>query len=75
MGAKKKPPSKKTHKLPYLNVDLAHALFDQNKSVGIHDVHLPSGWLLNARRVLVPLVPRLGRERRNEIRLRRAILP
>jgi hypothetical protein len=73
--AKKKSPSKKMRKRPYLNVDLAQALFDQKKSVGVRDVHLPGGWLLNTRRVSIPPMLRRGRERHDEIRRRQAILP
>ena len=39
------------------------------------DVHLPEGWHLNRLRVPVPPVPRSGRERTEEIRRRRALLP
>jgi hypothetical protein len=55
-------------------VEIVQALYDQNKSVGLRDVHLPGGWHLNARRVLVPPVPRRGLARRDEIRHRRDIL-
>jgi hypothetical protein len=41
----------------------------------LHNVQLLGGWLLNARRVSVPPMLRHVRERRNEIRRRRAILP
>jgi hypothetical protein len=73
--AKKKPPPKKQRNRPYMNVDLARALYEQNESVGVRNSHLPGSWLLNVRRVPVPPVPRRGREWRNEIRLRQAILP
>jgi hypothetical protein len=43
--------------------------------MGVRDVHLPGGWHLNTRRVMVPPVPQRGRERCNEICRRRAILP
>jgi hypothetical protein len=43
-----------------LSMVIAQALYDQNASVGLCDVHLPSGWHLNARRVSVPSVPRRG---------------
>jgi hypothetical protein len=49
-------------------------MYRKNRSVGVRNIHLPSGWLLDTRRVLVPLVSRHGRERREEIRCRRAIL-
>jgi hypothetical protein len=58
-----------------MSVEIAQALYDQNTSVGLRDVHLPGGWHLNTRRVPVPPVPRRGQERRAEIRRRRAILP
>jgi hypothetical protein len=58
-----------------MSVEIAQALYDQNSSVGLRDVHLPGGWHLNARRVSVPPVPRRGRARRDEIWHRRAILP
>jgi hypothetical protein len=60
--------------MPYLNVVLAKAMYRQNRSVGVRNIHLPSGWLLNTRRVSVPPVSRHGREQREEIRCRRAIL-
>jgi hypothetical protein len=41
-----------------MNVDLTMALSEQNQSVGGRDVHLPGGWLVNARRVPVPPVLR-----------------
>jgi hypothetical protein len=56
-------------------VEIVHAVYDQNESVGLHDVHIPDGWHLNARRVPVRPVPRHGRARRNEIKRRWAILP
>jgi hypothetical protein len=71
----KAPPPKKERNRPYMNVEIAQALYDQNSSVDLRDVHLPGGWHLNARRVLVPSVPRCGRERWDKIRHRWAILP
>jgi hypothetical protein len=56
-------------------MEIIQALYDQNKSVGLHDVHLPDGWRLNARKVPVPSVPLRGQARRDKIRHRRAILP
>jgi hypothetical protein len=40
--AKKKPLPKKDRNQPYMNVAMAHVLFEQNQFVGVHDVHLPS---------------------------------
>jgi hypothetical protein len=61
LAAKKKaPPPKKERNWPYMNVEIAQALYDQNVSVGLRDVHLPGGWHLNARRVPVPPMPRRG---------------
>jgi hypothetical protein len=40
-----------------MKVELAHAPFDQNQSVGVCDVHLSGGRLLNARRASVSPVP------------------
>jgi hypothetical protein len=73
-ATKKAPPPKKERNHPYMSVEIAQALYDQNTSVGLHDVHLPGVRHLNARRVPVPPVPRRGQERRAEIRRRRAIL-
>jgi hypothetical protein len=58
-----------------MSVEIAQALYDQNASVGLHNVHLPGGWHLNARRVSVPPVSCRGLARRDEIRRRQAILP
>jgi hypothetical protein len=68
-AAKKKAtsPTKKERNRPYMNVEIAQALYDQNMSVGLRDIHLPGGWHLNARRVSVPPVPRRGQARRDEI--------
>jgi hypothetical protein len=46
-----------------MSVEIAQALYDQNVSVGLRDVHLPGGFHLNTRRVPVPLVPRRGATR------------
>jgi hypothetical protein len=51
-----------------MNVEIVQALYDQNTSVGLCNVHLPGGWHLNARRVPVPPVPRHRRARHDEIR-------
>jgi hypothetical protein len=40
-----------------MSIDLTRTLHEHNELVGVHDVHLPGSWLLNARRVLIPLVP------------------
>jgi hypothetical protein len=81
-AAKKKAPPlpKKEQKRPYMSVEIAQALNDQNTSMGLRNVHLPDGWYLNVRRVSV--LPRRGWERRDEIwcwrdqiRRRLAILP
>jgi hypothetical protein len=74
-SSRKKTPPKNHRTRPYMNVNLARALYEQNRSVSVCDVHLPGGWLLNARRVSVPLVSRRGREWRDEIHRRQAILP
>jgi hypothetical protein len=74
--AKKKPLlPKKERNRPYMNVEIVQALYDQNASMGLRDIHLPGSWHLDAKRVPEPLVPRHGQERRDEIRRRRAILP
>jgi hypothetical protein len=57
---KNAPPPKKERNHPYMSVEIAQALYDQNASMGLRDVHLPGGWHLNTRRVSVPLVPRRG---------------
>jgi hypothetical protein len=76
LSAKKKaPPPKKDRNRPYLFVVIAQAMYDQNMSMGLRDVHLPGGSHLNARRVSVPPMLRRGQARRDEIRRRRAILP
>jgi hypothetical protein len=63
MAAKKKaPPPKKERNMPYMSMEITQALYKQNASMGMRDVHLPGGWHLNARRVLVPLVPRRGQD-------------
>jgi hypothetical protein len=41
----------------------AKSMYEHNMLVGMRDVHLPNGWLLNAWRVSVPFVPRHGKER------------
>jgi hypothetical protein len=70
---KKAPLPKKEWNRPYMSVEIVQALYDQNASVGLPHVHLPGSWHLNARRVLVPPVPRRRQERRAEIRCRRVI--
>jgi hypothetical protein len=72
--AKASSPNKERNR-PYMSVEIVQALYDQNSSVGLRDVHLPSGWHLTARRVPIALVPRHGRARRDEIRRRQVILP
>jgi hypothetical protein len=57
---KKVPPSKKKRFRSYMSVEIAQAMYDQNVSVGLRDVHLPNGWHLNAKRASVPPVPRCG---------------
>jgi hypothetical protein len=56
-------------------MEIVQALYEQNESVGLRDVHLPDSWRLNARRVPVPPMPLHGQARRDEIRHRRAIFP
>jgi hypothetical protein len=64
-------PLKKTQDRPCLNVAMLRVMYHDNASMGVRDVHLPAGgWLLNTRRVSVPLVPRPKREQRDEILLR-----
>jgi hypothetical protein len=72
---KKASPPKKERNRPYMSGESAQALYKQNASVGLRDVHISDGRHLNARRVPIPPVPRRGQERRDEIRHRRAILP
>jgi hypothetical protein len=36
-------PSKKEQNRPYFSVEITQALYDQNESVGLRDVHLPGG--------------------------------
>jgi hypothetical protein len=67
--------AKKERNRPYFSMEIVQALYDQNDSVGLRDVHLSDGWRLNTRRVSVPPVPLRGQARRDEIRHRRAILP
>jgi hypothetical protein len=43
-----------------MSVKIAQALYNQNTSVGLCDIHIPSGWHLNDRRVSVPPVPCRG---------------
>jgi hypothetical protein len=61
---KKGSPLKKEQNRSYMNVEIVQALYDQNASVGLRDIHLPGGWHLNAKRVPVLPVPRRGQERR-----------
>jgi hypothetical protein len=53
----KAPPPKKECNRPYFSVEIVQALYDQNESVGLRNIHIPGGWHLNARRVSVPPVP------------------
>jgi hypothetical protein len=55
-------------------VEFARNLFDENWPVPSRDVSLLGSWYLNSRRVPVPLVPREGCERRDEIH-RRCFIP
>jgi hypothetical protein len=71
----KLPPPDKTRDRPYLNVPMARAIYRDNVSVGVHDIHLPGGCLLNVRRVLVPPMSCQGRETHDEIRRRQATIP
>jgi hypothetical protein len=64
----KLPPLKKWRDRPYLNIAMARATYRDNTP------WLSSDWLLNSRRMLVPLVPCHGRERHDEIH-HQAILP
>jgi hypothetical protein len=54
----KVPPPMKERNRPYFSVEIVQALYNQNESVGLRDIHIPGGWHLNARRVSVPPVPR-----------------
>jgi hypothetical protein len=40
---KKAPPPKKERNRPYMSVEIAQALYDQNAPVGLCDFHLPGG--------------------------------
>jgi hypothetical protein len=64
----KSPPKKKTRDKPYINFMMARMMYCDKASVGVHDIHLSGGCLLNLRRLSVPLVSRHGKERRDEIR-------
>jgi hypothetical protein len=65
--------SNKTPDRPYLIIPMARVIYYDNVTVGVCDVHLPDGWLLNMRMVTMP---RHGRECHDEIRRhRQAILP
>jgi hypothetical protein len=43
---KKPPPPKKGQNQPYMSMEIAQGLYDQNASVGLHNVHLLGGWNL-----------------------------
>jgi hypothetical protein len=59
----------------YIHVEFAHRLWEENRAVPWPDASLPGGgWYLNSKHVPVPPVPREGRERRDDVRRRRAIL-
>jgi hypothetical protein len=68
--------SNKTPDRPYLIIPMPRVIYYDNVMVGVCDVHLPDGWLLNVRMVTVPPMPCHGRECHDEIRRhRQAILP
>jgi hypothetical protein len=59
----------------YVCISFARRLWEENRPVPWPDASLPGGgWYLNARRVSVPPVPGEGRERRDDVRRRPAIL-
>jgi hypothetical protein len=58
---KKELPPKKEQNWLYVSVEITQALYDQNASVGQCDIHLPSGWHLNARRASFRCVTADGR--------------
>jgi hypothetical protein len=54
VAKKKAPLLKKDESALHEREDRA-GLYDQNASVGLRDIHIPSGWHLNDKRVSVPL--------------------
>jgi hypothetical protein len=56
---------KREHQRHYAAVDVVWHLFEEDQAAPWLDMNLPSGWLLNSRRVLVPPVQRVGCERRD----------
>jgi hypothetical protein len=66
---------KKERQRHHVSVDAAWKLLEENRTAPWRDVSLPSGCLLNSRRVLVPRVPHEGSERGDEVRCRPFILP
>ena len=67
---------KKPRRKRYVWVEFARRLWEENRPVPWPDVNLPGGgWYLNSRRVPVPPVPEQIRERREEVRRRRTVLP
>jgi hypothetical protein len=60
----------------YAHIEFARSGWEENRTVPWPDASLPVGsWYLNSRRVPVSPVPREGRERHDEVRRHRAILP
>jgi hypothetical protein len=57
VAKKKAPLPKKERNRPYMSVEITHALYDQNTSVGCATSIFP----MAGRRVPVPPVPRRGR--------------
>jgi hypothetical protein len=54
----KSSPPKKPWDRPYVNAMMARVMYCDKTLKGVRDVHLPSGYLLNTRRVPVPPLPR-----------------
>jgi hypothetical protein len=68
-GGSSKSKKKKGSNCIYVNVRLAQLPYKKNESSRWDDVHLPDGWHLNARRVMVPSLPPEGWAWHEEIRL------
>ena len=67
---------KKPRRKRYVRVEFARRLWEENRPIPWPDVNLPGGgWYLNSTRVPVLPVPEEGRERREEVRRRRTVLP